>query len=310
MTVIRIAAVQAAPVFLDLDASVEKARRLIAEAAAEGAQVIGFPEGFLPGHPGWGEFLPFDERALLLGRRLFLESVEIPGRAVDAIAEACRAHEIAVVMGCCERIPRTTGTLFNTQFFIDATGTYQGKRQKIVPTVGERLFHAPGTTGSTCSFTASFGQVSALICGENSNPLSQYAALRDYPVVHVASWPQHFSADVPMQPVIDLVSAGLAYSLKAFVINAVSTISPEMMELYGHEPGGDYLTRPGSRGRASIVAPTGQTIAIAHDDTEQIVIAEIDPDAVIIPKFVHDYAGHYNRPELFSHLLDSPSVDG
>lgn len=309
MTTIRVAAVQAAPVFLDLQASVEKARSLIADAAAGGAQVIGFPEGFLPGHPGWGEFLPFDDRALLLGQRLFLESVEIPGAAVDQIAETCRAHSIAVVMGCCERIPQTTGTLFNTQFFIDTNGTYQGKHQKIVPTVGERLFHAPGTTGSACSFVTSVGRVSALICGENSNPLSQYAALRDYPVVHVASWPQHFSAGVPMQPVISLVSAGLAYSLKAFVINAVSTISAEMMAAYGAQPGGEFLSDPGSRGRASIVAPTGQVIAEAHDDAEQIVFADIDPDAVIIPKFVHDYAGHYNRPGLFAHLLDSSHDD-
>lgn len=303
MTAVRIAAVQAAPVFLDLDASVEKACALIAEAASAGAEVIGFPEGFLPGHPGWGEFLPFDERALLLGQRLFLQSVEIPGPAVDRIADACRSNQIATVMGCCERIPHTTGTLFNTQFFIDAQGTYQGKHQKIVPTVGERLFHAPGTTGSTCSFATSFGQVSALICGENSNPLSQYAALRDYPVVHVASWPQHFSPEVPMQPVIDLVSAGLAYSLKAFVMNAVSTVSPEMLDLYGREPGGEFLAEPGSRGRASILAPTGQVIASAPSDDEQLVLADIDPDALIIPKFVHDYAGHYNRPDLFRHLL-------
>jgi aliphatic nitrilase len=303
MTSIRVAAVQAAPVFLDLSASVDKAIALITEAASSGAALIGFPEGYLPGHPGWVEFLPFEEQSLLLGKRLFQESLEIPSSNIDRLAEAARANSISIVMGCCERIAGSTGSLYNTQFFISADGEYRGKHQKIVPTVGERLFHAPGNTGSSCAFPTPFGQVSALICGENSNPLSQYAAIREYPVVHVAAWPQHFSAAVPMQPVIRLVSAALAYSMKSFVINAVSTVSAEMVSAYGSLPGGEFLNSPLARGRASVISPTGQVLAEAPDDSEQLVYADIDTDTVIIPKIVHDYAGHYNRPELFTHLF-------
>ena len=305
MTIVRLAAVQAAPVFLDLDASVAKAIELIEEAAGSGAGVIGFPEGYLPGHPGWVEFLPFDGAALGLGKRLFLEAVEIPGPAVERIAEACRANSIAVVMGACERIQGTTGTLFNTQFGIDEQGRYLGKHQKFVPTVGERLFHAPGTTGTTCSYPVDFGTVSGLICGENSNPLAQYAALRAYPSVHVAAWPQHFSDGVPMQPVITMVSRSLAYTLKAFVISAVSTVSEEMMAAYGTLPGGEFLSSPDSRGRACIVGPSGAVLAEAVGDAEQIVYADIDTEDLIVPKFIHDYAGHYNRPALFRDLLDT-----
>ena len=303
MTTIRVAAVQAAPVFLDLSASVDKAISLIEEAASSGVDVIGFPEGFLPGHPGWVEFLPFEEESLLLGKRLFQESLEIPSSHVDRLADAARMHSISIVMGCCERIAGSTGSLYNTQFFISGDGEYLGKHQKIVPTVGERLFHAPGTTGSSCAFPAPFGRVSALICGENSNPLSQYAAICEYPVVHVASWPQHFSAGVPMQPVIRLVSAALAYSMKSFVMNAVSTVSAEMVAAYGSLPGAEFLSSPLSRGRASVVSPTGQVLAEAQDDSEQLVYADIDTENVIIPKIVHDYAGHYNRPDLFAHLF-------
>jgi len=307
MTSMLVAAVQAAPVFLDREASVDKACALIGEAAARGARLIGFPEGFVPGHPGWVELLAFDDQSMGLGKRLFLESLEVPGPDVDRIATACAAGSIAAVVGACERIPGSTGTLFNTQFFVDEQGTYRGKHQKLVPTVGERLFHGPGTTGSQCSFEAGVGTVSALICGENSNPLAQYAALRDYPVVHVASWPQHFSESVPMAPVIPLVSSALAYSMKAYVINAVSTISEEMLRDYGDVPQAAFLREAGSRGRASIVGPTGQALAEATDDSEQIVYAEVDPDSLIVPKFVHDYAGHYNRPELFAHLFAGPA---
>jgi aliphatic nitrilase len=106
-----------------------------------------------------------------------------------------------------------------------------------------------------------------------------------------------------MQPVISLVSAALAYSMKSFVINAVSTVSAEMVAAYGSLPGGEFLKSPFSKGRASVVSPTGQVLAEAQDDSEQLVYADIDTETVIIPKIVHDYAGHYNRPDLFAHLF-------
>ena len=153
--------------------------------------------------------------------------------------------------------------------------------------------------------------VSGLICGENSNPLAQYATACSYPTVHVASWPQHFSPGLQMQPVIELVSRGLAYSLKVFVMNAVTAIGEEMIDAYGDERTIPFLQSDEARGRASIVAPSGQILAEADGFGEQLVLADVDPSDVIIPKFVHDTAGHYNRPELFSHLfthgqLESP----
>ena len=118
----RIAAVQAAPVFLDLDSTVEKTVGLIEEAAAAEAKLVGFPEGFVPGHPGWVELLPFDDRALALNRRLFENAVEIPGAEIKVIADACARTGVAAVVGVCERRPGTTGTLFNTQVLIDHDG--------------------------------------------------------------------------------------------------------------------------------------------------------------------------------------------
>jgi aliphatic nitrilase len=301
----KVAAVQATPIFLDRDRTVDKAIALIERAAAEGAELIAFPEGFVPGHPGWVELLPQDARALSLSKRLFLNAVEVPGPAIDAIARACGKAGIAAVVGICERVPRTTGTLFNTQVFIDERGRIAAKHQKYVPTVGERLVHSPGTTGSVNAFALDDITVSGLICGENSNPLAQYATARAYPTVHVASWPQHFSPTLEMQPVVELVSKALAYTLKSFVINSVTTIGDEMLDAYGGQFT-DFLTSDSARGRASVVAPTGAICAEADGYAEQLVHADIDPEDVIIPKFVHDTAGHYNRPELFAHLFDGP----
>jgi nitrilase len=308
MTAIRVAAVQAAPVFLDRDATVEKAIGLVERAAGSGAAVVGFPEGFVPGHPGWVELLAFDDRALVLSRRLFKNAIEVPGREVDALAAACRRGGIAAVVGVCERLPRTTGTLFNTQVLIDADGEV-AKHQKLVPTIGERLVHAPGRTGSFNAMAAGELTFSGLICGENSNPLAQYATARAYPTVHVASWPQHFSPSLEMQPVIELVSKALAYSLKCFVVNSVSTIGPEMLSAYGDDATREFLTSETARGRASVVAPSGAIISSADGFDEQIVFADIETDDVIGPKFVHDTAGHYNRPELFAHLFQGDPGD-
>jgi aliphatic nitrilase len=304
----RIAAVQDAPVFLDLEASVDHAIAIIREAADGGADLVGFPEGFVPGHPGWIELHGLDEVAVVLSKRLFLNALEIPSPALARIAEVCGQTGTAVVLGACERLPGTTGTLFNTQVFIDESGVVAGKHQKYVPTVGERLVHAPGQTGSRNEFRAHDTSVTGLICGENSNPLAQYAAARAYPTVHVASWPQHFSPAVQMEPVIELVSKALAYSLKCFVVNAVTTISDAMIEAYG-EGAEAFLRSADARGRASIVAPTGEVIARATDDSPQLVYADVDIDDVIIPKFIQDTAGHYNRPELFRWLLTEQSRD-
>ncbi len=299
----RVAAVQAAPEFLDRDASVARAVELIVEAGTRGVQLIGFPEGFLPGHPGWVELQSFDGRAQRLGRRLFEQSVEIDADHLRPLREACSRYRVTAVVGICERRPGTTGTLFNSQVHIGTDGALQCHHQKFVPTVGERLVHAPGHTGRANSSPWFGGTVTSLICGENSHPMAQYLSALAYPTVHVASWPQHFSPELAMRESIRVVSRGLAYSLKCFVLNAVSTISPAMIDAYGHASAEAFLREDNTSGRASIVAPSGEVLVEAADASEQLVIADIDPTAVLIPKMVHDVAGHYDRPEVWRSFL-------
>jgi nitrilase len=209
---LRLAAVQAAPVFLDEVKTVDKACALIRQAGQNDADVIGFPEGFIPGHPGWQELIPATgDTALLLSRRLFKNAVEVPGPTTDAISLACRDAKVAAVVGVNERRAGTTGSLYNTQLFFDRDGTMLHKHQKIVPTIGERVVHSPGNTGYGSTVKTQIGTISGLICGENSNPLYQYAVGLDYPIIHVASWPAHFGPALLMQEVVSLVTRGLAY---------------------------------------------------------------------------------------------------
>jgi hypothetical protein len=168
---LRIAAVQAAPVFLDREATVDKACRLIREAGKNKAQLVGFPEGFIPAHPVWFHFHPvLSPDSLKWGTELFKNAVEIPSPATDALCRAAREANTYVVMGLCERRPNTTGTMYNTQLFIDRFGRIVGKHQKIQPTIGERLVHTGGFGDTMCAFDSEFGRISGLICGEDQNP--------------------------------------------------------------------------------------------------------------------------------------------
>ncbi|OJD16061.1 hypothetical protein AJ78_03734 [Emergomyces pasteurianus Ep9510] len=305
---IKIAAVQAAPVFLNRAATTEKVCRLIREAGEKGADVIGFPEGFVPCFPSWVELLPpVSEPALSLYREFFHQAVEVPGPEVNAIQEACRDANIYAVVGINEKRAGSTGTLFNTQLMFGRNGELLHKHQKYVPTIGEKLIHAPGTTGSKASVETDFGCLSTLICGENGNPLAIYSLSLDYPIVHVASWPAHFGPGITpddMQRNILTYTGGLAASMSCFVINSVAVVSDEAIESYGvDEAGRQFLRKHQEKtGRATILGPNGSIIAGPFEEAQEgILYADISANDLVIPKYVTDYAGHYNRPELFAH---------
>ena len=302
---IRVAVVQAESIFLDIDATTDKAIALIERAGESGADLIGFPEAYIPTFPNWYETLGESPKARELDKRLFKNSVEVPGSHIMAIAEACRRASVNAVVGINERLSGTTGTMWNTQVHITRKGTIAGKHQKYVPTTGERQVHKPGTTGSVNSFMTDFGVVSGLICGENSNPLGQYAAAVNYPVVHVSSWPYYFHPYFPMHHAIKTATAGVAYTLKSFAIAAVARIPEGYIEAVAEtDEQRDFLlsvraARPG----ALVFDPAGNVIADGSGKEDDLLFADINLEDVIIPKTIIDTAGHYNRPELFAHLF-------
>ena len=298
---VKVAAAQMAPVFLDREATVEKASAIIAEAGAEGADIIGFPEGFIPAHPAWYGYQPAaGGKSGPLARELFQNAVEIPGPATEALSAACRAASINAVVGVCEKRPGTNGTMFNTQLFIGADGKILGKHQKLAPTVGERLVHTGGWGDTLTTFPTPFGNVSGLICGENSNPLAVYVMLAMNSVVHVASWPPHFGGGRSMQQTIDAVGPGLARTLCAFVINTGGIVTDELIDLYAaSDADRAHMEQLKDLGSASIVGPFGNVIAGPMGPGEGILYADVDLNDVLSAKMNHDFAGHYNRFDVF-----------
>jgi aliphatic nitrilase len=286
---LKLAAVQAAPVFLDKKATTEKVVQLILEASRQNTDIIGFPETFIPGYPGWVELLPLSTPpAPSLFSRLFSQSVEVPGPETEAISAACKEANIYAVVGINERKPNTTGTLWNTQLFFGRDGTLLHKHQKLVPTKGERLIHAPGQTGSKSSILTDFGSISALICGENGNPLAHYSIGLDYPVVHVASWPSHFCPGGDVRDASLLYTKALASSLGCFVINSVAIVDDLAIEAYGLTPENkEFLQTEQKKRGATIVGPGGVVLAGEPPNlTDEIVYAEVDVEELVRFKYV------------------------
>jgi len=299
---VRVAAVQAASVFLDREGSTEKACRLIREAGAHGARVIGFPEGFIPAHQVW-----FHHHAATAGIsnklsvELFKNSVEVPGAETEALGAAARDANAYVVIGVCEKLPNTLGTLFNTQLYIGPDGSLIRKHQKIMPTVGERLVHTGGHGDTFGAFATDFGPASGLICGENSNPLAVFALIAEGTRIHVMSWPNHFpTSGDPLRNRVAIDSQAFAQMSKAFVISACGTVDERMIEMLKVGPDGEkFLRNPDCCGGSLIVNPMSRIIAGPMGPEEGILYADCDLELAIQMKLRHDFAGHYNRPDIF-----------
>lgn len=300
--VVKVAAVQAASVFLDREASTAKACRLIREAGANGARVIGFPEGFIPAHPVWyHHHAATSAIANRLAVELFKNAVEIPGPQTDALCEAARDAGAYVVVGVCEKLPNTTGTMFNSQIYIGPDGRIIRKHQKIMPTVGERLVHMGGYGDTFGAFASEFGPMSGLICGENSNPLAVFALIAEGTRIHVMSWPNHFpTSGDPLRNRVAIDSQAFAQMSKAFVISACGTVDERMIEMLKTGPEGErFLRNPDCCGGSMIVDPLSRIIAGPMGAEEGILYADCNLELGIQMKLRHDFAGHYNRPDIF-----------
>lgn len=302
------AVVQAAPVFLDREATLDKAIGLIEEAGRNGAEIVAFPEGFIPAHPVWFHFHSgTDRRGTELSVELFKNSVEVPGREVEALAAAAARAGTYVVMGVCEKLPGTFGTMYNTQVFIDPERGYVGKHQKLVPTVGERLVHTAGGPETFGAFDAPFGKVSGLMCGENSNPLAIFALTAEATRVHVMAWPNHFPKPALPMPEISVTAArAFAQMSKAWVLSASAVVDDRVREMIARDESDlEFLSRDDIGGGSCIVAPDTRLVAgplIGNE--EAILYADMDLEVGVKMKLRHDLAGHYNRPDVFRLLVN------
>lgn len=305
--VIRGAAVQAAAITLDTAATTDKACELIREAGRNSADIVVFPECFISAYPSWFEFLPAVSPELGdLNVRLFKSAIDVPGPETAQLGEAIRNADCYAVVGVVERSQTNSGSMFNTQLFFGPDGQLLGKHQKLTPTGFERMVHWGGGGDTLTVIDTPFGPVSALCCSENSNPLAGFDVVSRGPRVHAMSWPPHFimSGDGPDLPdVSSLTARHFSILSKAFVISACAVIDhafyKEMAALAG-TPDAD-LTAGIRDGGSVIVSPGSEIIAgPLPPGVEEILYADMDLDIWVKMKLLQDFAGHYNRPDVFT----------
>lgn len=297
----RAAAVQAAPVFLDTDATIEKACTLIAEAGAGGASLVVFPEVFVPGYPYWNWTMnpikgsPWFER-------LFRAAVDIPGPEIDALGEAARTAGVLVVIGVNERDQYSMGTLYNSLVFIGDDGTILGVHRKLVPTWAEKLTWGNGDGSSLRVYDTRIGRIGGLACGENTNTLARFALLAQGENVHTANYIAlpTAPADYDMVEAIKVRAAAHSFEGKVFTIVACSAITPEIVDAVAHDDESRAMLERKHVAFSGVFGPDGRLIGEGLIDEEGIVYADIDLNACIQPKQMHDIIGHYNRFDVFS----------
>lgn len=294
------AAVQAAPVFLDADATVQKAARLIGEAAGMGASLVVFPEVFVPGYPYWNWITdPITGGAWF--EKLVRASILLPGPEIDVVRAAAAAHGVHVVIGVNERSPISLGALYNTLVFIGPDGAVLGKHRKLVPTWAEKLTWTGGDGSTLRVYDTAIGKLGGLACGENTNTLARFALLAQGELVHTACYISLPVApkDYDMAEAIRVRSQAHSFEGKVWTVTATSTISEEIiaaMEIL--RPDARALLERKSSAWSGIIGPDGRTMQGLTDD-EGIVTAEIDLGRCIQPKQMHDILGHYNRFDVF-----------
>lgn len=305
---LKVAAVQAACPFNDREAATAKACDLIREAGRNGAQLVVFPEGFIPSHPNWfHHHVATGPKANGFLLNLFRNAVEIPGPVTDALGEAARDAGTIVVMGVCERIGGTLGTLYNTQVYIGPDGHLIGKHQKLMPTAAERLAHAGGYGDTFGTFPTPFGPMSSLICGENNNPLAVFALAAQHTHVHAMSWPPYVGPNAaPVRRIAEVAARNFAEVAGAFVVSACGALDDDTIARLEPSPEHEaWLRKPESTGGSMIVAPNGEILACPMGNEEGILYADCDIEQAVRRKLSRDYAGHYNRADVFQFTVNT-----
>lgn len=301
---LRVAAVQAAPVFLDLDATIDKTIDLMAQAADQGVQLIAFPETWVPGYPWW-IWLDSPAWGMQFVQRYHDNSLVVGSPGFDRIREAARKHRIWVSLGYSEK---AAGSLYIAQALIDDQGHTLQTRRKLKPTHVERTVFGEGDGSDLHVVETAVGNIGSLCCWEHLQPLSKYAMYAQNEQIHCGAWPSFSlyrgAAYALGAEVNNAASQVYAAEGQCFVIAPCATVSKAMHELLCTDAGKQQMLLAGG-GFARIYGPDGSPLGKnLPEDQEGLVVADIDLGMISLAKAAGDPAGHYSRPDVTQLLLN------
>jgi predicted amidohydrolase len=303
MSELILAAIQAAPVHFDREASTEKACRLVVAAAEKGVTFAAFGESWLPGYPSFA-FAPPTPARWRAGAAYLAAAVEVPGPEIARVCAAARKAKIDVAIGVAELDSRTKSTVYCTLVFISRDGEIIGKHRKLKPTFHERTAWGEGDASGLRVHERPYGRISGLNCWEHQMMLPGYALVMQGTQIHVAAWPGREPDPAPAAPVAmwprqTLLSRAFASQAGAYVIlaaalNRKTDYPEEFREIMFFEHDGG----------SCIIDPRGEIIAGPVKGEEAILTAPASLDLVRSVKSVIDIGGHYSRPDVFQFTVN------
>jgi nitrilase len=294
--------VQASAVPFNTEACVDKALRLIGEAAGLGAKVILFPEAFITGYPkGLNYGLVVGARDAV-GRdefRLYFDvAIDVPGPHTQRLGEAAAAHGSYVVIGVVER---ELGTCYCTVLFFAPDGRLLGKHRKLMPTALERMIWGFGDGSTLTAVDSPYGRIGSVICWENYMPMLRMAMYSKNVALYCAPTADDRETWLPTMQHIALEG-------RCFVLTACQFLRKKEFPDTVRVSLGDSPDAVLMRGGSAIISPLGKVLAGPHFGGETILTAELDLNDIARGKFDFDVAGHYSRPDVFQLLVNEASM--
>jgi nitrilase len=297
------AAVQAAYVLMDREATTDKTVRLIGEAASMGAELIVFPETFVPGTPIWIDGLPIWEGDEAWFARLVDQAVVVPGPTTERIGAAAREAAAYVVVGVDEREPHGT-TIYNALLYFGPDGRLLNKHRKLMPTGSERTVWGMGDGSMLDVVPTDLGRLGGLICWENYMPLARFHQYAQGVEIWVA--PTLAQGDGWIATMRHIAREGRVWVIgvnPCVRVDQIPADFPDRDRVWGGREGTEAeWVEPGN---SVICNPGGEIVAGPLRHEEGILTAEIDLAAVASGRRMFDPVGHYNRPDVFSLTVDT-----
>ncbi len=301
-----VAAAHASPVFLDTPATVAKACSIIEEAARHGAQLVVFPETYVPAFPLWSALnAPIYNHDFFV--RLAQGALCVPGAELERVARQARRLGVFVSLGINEGTPASVGCLWNSNVLVADDGAILNHHRKLVPTFYEKLTWANGDGAGLRVSETRLGRIGMLICGENTNPLARYALMAQGEQLHIASYPPVWPTRDPRQggnydlrDAIRIRAAAHSFEAKCFTVVAAGFLDKacrEALLVCGTEAGRILDESP--RGVSMVTDPSGKLVGDPLCESEGMLYAEINLEACVEPKQIHDVVGGYNRFDVF-----------
>lgn len=296
--IIKVGLIQAAPVFNDLPASLDKAVGLISSAVEDGVKLIAFGETWLAGYPAWLDHSPNaalwnHEPTKEVYSEMRQNSLVVGGRETEVLSEAARANGIVLVIGANERVDKGigNGTLYNALLTFDETGKLVNHHRKLIPTYTERLVHGQGDGDGLKAIDTSAGRIGGLVCWEHWMPMARQAMHNSGEQIHVAVYPT-------VHEMHQIASRQYAFEGRCFVlaVGSILRVSDLPRQFLSETSTDDpFLLRGGS----CVIAPDGSFVVEPAFDKETTITAEIDLSKIGGEKMTLDVSGHYQRPDVF-----------